>query len=80
MWEVEWSAAATEQLRELPDWREAERIAMALHRFAETGEGRIENVPHRAREFRLLLRPFELRCSFEPALRTIRVWALCARG
>ncbi len=79
MWEVDWSAAATEQLRDLPNWRDAERIAMAVHRFAATGEGRIESVPHAMREFRLLLKPFELRCSFEPAIRAIRVWALYAR-
>ena len=57
IWEVEWSAAAEEQLRGLRNWRDAERVAAAVHRFAATGTGRIEQVPNRPREFRLFVEP-----------------------
>jgi hypothetical protein len=76
IWEVEWSAAAEEQLRDLPSWRDAERLAMAVRRFAATGNGKIEQVPNRRREFRLLVEPYALRCSFEPRVPAVRVWAL----
>jgi hypothetical protein len=79
IWEVEWSAAAEEQLRDLPNWRDAERLAVAVRRFAATGTGKIEQVPNRRREFRLLVESFALRCSFEPSVPAVRVWALYKR-
>ena len=76
IWTVEWSAAAESQLRGLPHWRDAARVATAVHQFAGTGAGRIEMVPNRPREFRLIVDPFILRCSFEPSVPAVRVWAL----
>lgn len=76
IWEVEWSAAAEEQLLALHRWRDAERVAAAVHRFAATGIGKIEQIPNRPREFRLFVEPFVLRCSFEPGVPSVRVWAL----
>jgi hypothetical protein len=76
IWEVEWSAAAEEQLLGLRRWRDAERVAVAVHRFAATGIGKIEQIPNRPREFRLFVEPFVLRCSFEPSVPSVRVWAL----
>jgi hypothetical protein len=37
-----WHAASERDLRDLSHWRTAERIASAMMRFAETGEGAVE--------------------------------------
>ena len=49
---TEWHPAAEEDLRRM-HWREAERIASAVFRFAELGLGAVERVPDEPRLFRL---------------------------
>jgi hypothetical protein len=78
-WDVQWSVSAEQQLRNIPSWKTAERVARAVHRFAAAGVGTIENVPGRPGELRLIVKPFEVRFSLDVAARAVRVWAVYRR-
>jgi hypothetical protein len=78
-WDVQWSFPAEQQLRSLRTWKNAERVASAVHGFAATGEGTVVKVPDRPGELRLLMPPFEVRFSLDVGNRVLHVWAVYRR-
>ncbi|HWL86908.1 MAG TPA: hypothetical protein VNO21_13960 [Polyangiaceae bacterium] len=78
-WIVLWSFPAEHQLRNIPSWKNAERVAKAVYRFAATGEGEIERVPDHHLEFRLLVVPFVVRFSLDLGAHNLCVWAIYRR-
>ena len=74
IWRVEWSPRATRDLMHLPHWRDAARVDAAVQRYAATGEGDLRHFG--GGEFRLRVADLRVRLSFDPAAKTIHVWAV----
>jgi hypothetical protein len=74
--EVVWSPAAEAELRALPSWRMAERVARAVYELAATGRGELRRVGASRTEFALYVGPCCVRLSLDRDARQISVWHL----
>jgi plasmid stabilization system protein ParE len=77
-WAVEWSAAAESDLRRI-HWREAERVARGVMRFAELGLGEIERVADSPGLFRLRVSRSVALFFADRQTRQLLVWRVFAR-
>jgi hypothetical protein len=68
-----WHIATERDLRDLPHWHAAERIAMAMFRFAEAGEGAAEHAG-RPGLYRLRVSGAVALFTVDTVAREIRVW------
>jgi hypothetical protein len=72
--EVVWSPAAEAAFLRLPHWRDAERIARAVHELAATGRGNLRRRGTSETEFNLYVGSSCVRLSLDRASRRITVW------
>jgi hypothetical protein len=72
-WSVEWSPRSERDLLTLPHWRDAERLAVAIHHYAATGVGELWRVPNTS-EYRITAGHCGARVSFDVKARVLYVW------
>jgi len=75
-WELCWSIPAERSLKQI-HWREATRVAAAVHRFAETGAGDIVRLrTDDAVTLRLRVWPYGVRFTLDRYGGVLTVWSV----
>jgi mRNA-degrading endonuclease RelE of RelBE toxin-antitoxin system len=77
-WAVRWAFPAEQDLKNLPHWQVAARVDAAIQELANTGKGDLRrvNTDSGGQEYRLYVRPFFARVTYEVNTRTIIVWRI----
>jgi hypothetical protein len=80
--DLKWTPGAIACFRAYPwpNWREAARIDAAILRFAEQGEGDVEQVAGDPRGFRLRVPPYAVRFEVDPEGTLITILGVFREG
>jgi len=78
---LKWTPGAQASFLRRPwsSWEDAARVAAAILRFAEQGEGEVEGVAGHARGFRLFVPPFVVLFEVDEEETLITVVGVCRR-
>ncbi|WP_437841667.1 type II toxin-antitoxin system RelE family toxin [Sorangium sp. So ce1153] len=73
-WSVDWTPTAIDSLQRIP-WRDADRVATAVYRLAETGEGALYVMPDDLIvTARLRVGPYRVRMTRDVREHVLRIW------
>ncbi|AUX41128.1 uncharacterized protein SOCE26_025340 [Sorangium cellulosum] len=73
-WTVDWTPTAIDSFQRIP-WRDAERVAAAVYRLADTGEGALYVMPSDPTVMaRLRIGSYRVRLTRDVRERVLRIW------